>query len=458
MPNLWKAEFGEIPLGADVMKPLLASPRQRGSRDRRTVALGLGHPRRRGVTGEIAHRPPFSPHQRGAHGRRTRRSPSPIASPSPRPSAPSTPGRTSIVTSPYNGYTFLATGPLVQGLKYKGAPASRSTSSRSRSRRGRPISSTARRSWSRCATALSTGRAVQRDRVFLTAPAARVVGGVTLFKGRDFDGRQRRADAGDGDGRERSRDPRLRHAAEPVLADLRPHALRLGLRRDPRDLCGERDGRAPGRRRAMILSGVAAAQHAQGSIVFTSGANANVRATVKSVNVGRGFNLMYPLPFAPCVGDAFTVACWLRSYAGDVSGPVQQSGQFPRLPLRSAAGNGVLTMPRVRECRMTNGPRSTRRSPTSRFAAKRRARRRRRGGALLDRHALPSRGRRQGPQGRRRLRDDPGARLLRSRPRRNIRPAALHARLDAAPRRGTLSRLSARPRARGRRPAGGQAT
>ena len=58
---------------------------------------------------------------------------------------------------------------------------------------------------------------------------------------------------------------------------------------------------------SVILSSVAAASHAQGSLVFTSGANANVRATVKSVSAGSAFNLMYPLPFSPTPGDAFTV-------------------------------------------------------------------------------------------------------------------------------------------------------
>ena len=58
---------------------------------------------------------------------------------------------------------------------------------------------------------------------------------------------------------------------------------------------------------SMILSSVAAAQHVQGSLVFTSGANANLRATVKNVAVGSALNLMYPLPFASATGDAFTV-------------------------------------------------------------------------------------------------------------------------------------------------------
>jgi len=51
----------------------------------------------------------------------------------------------------------------------------------------------------------------------------------------------------------------------------------------------------------------ALALHAQGSIVFTSGANANLRATVKSAAAGVSLTLIYPLPTAPAAGDAFTV-------------------------------------------------------------------------------------------------------------------------------------------------------
>ncbi len=59
----------------------------------------------------------------------------------------------------YNGLTFAADGPLVQGLKYAARSGSRSTSSRSPSPRGRPTSSPARRSSKPCATAPSTARA-----------------------------------------------------------------------------------------------------------------------------------------------------------------------------------------------------------------------------------------------------------------------------------------------------------
>ncbi|MCX8254020.1 MAG: phage BR0599 family protein [Beijerinckiaceae bacterium] len=51
----------------------------------------------------------------------------------------------------------------------------------------------------------------------------------------------------------------------------------------------------------------AAAVHTQGTITFTSGANAGVSATVKSVAAGASLTLAYPLQAAPAPGDAFTV-------------------------------------------------------------------------------------------------------------------------------------------------------
>src|SRR5262249_21295063 len=51
----------------------------------------------------------------------------------------------------------------------------------------------------------------------------------------------------------------------------------------------------------------ALALHTQGSIVFSSGANANLRATVKSAVAGASLTLIYPLPTPPATGDAFTV-------------------------------------------------------------------------------------------------------------------------------------------------------
>ena len=51
----------------------------------------------------------------------------------------------------------------------------------------------------------------------------------------------------------------------------------------------------------------AVAAHAQGAILFTTGANANVRATVKGVAAGSALSLIYPLPSPPATGDSFTV-------------------------------------------------------------------------------------------------------------------------------------------------------
>jgi uncharacterized phage protein (TIGR02218 family) len=58
---------------------------------------------------------------------------------------------------------------------------------------------------------------------------------------------------------------------------------------------------------SLINFSGALASHAQGSIVFASGVNANLRATVKSVAAGASLSLMYPLPSPPATGDAFTV-------------------------------------------------------------------------------------------------------------------------------------------------------
>jgi uncharacterized phage protein (TIGR02218 family) len=46
----------------------------------------------------------------------------------------------------------------------------------------------------------------------------------------------------------------------------------------------------------------------QGAIVFTSGQNSGVQATVKWADNGTGLGLAYPLPYPPQAGDAFTVA------------------------------------------------------------------------------------------------------------------------------------------------------
>ena len=102
----------------------------------------------------------------------------------------------------------------------------------------------------------------------------------------------------------------------------------------------------PGSTSSTILSGVAAASHAQGSLVWTSGANANVRATVKSVAAGSAFHLIYPLPFSPSAGDAFTVYAGCDHTPRDLPWTFQQRRELSRLPLRAAAATGLLTAAR----------------------------------------------------------------------------------------------------------------
>ncbi|MGD1038998.1 MAG: DUF2163 domain-containing protein [Roseiarcus sp.] len=206
----------------------------------------------------------------------------------------------------YNGSTFLADGPLVQGLKYKASVglevdkqqiviAARPTDLIN----GSPFLNALR-------DGAFDGAIVQRDRVFMTALGTTPIGGVTLFHGR--------VSTVDSVGRT--------SATITVASDL------VVLDYDmPRNLfsptcvhtlydsgCGVVRGTyaangtvGAGSTANLINFSGALALHAQGSIVFSSGLDANVTATVKSVVAGVSLTLMYPLPSPPSAGDAFTV-------------------------------------------------------------------------------------------------------------------------------------------------------
>ena len=206
----------------------------------------------------------------------------------------------------YSGATFSATGPLVQGLKYK-ASVGLEVDKQQITIAARPTDLIA---GSPALNAIREGAfdgaTVQRDRVFLTALGGSVIGGVTLFHGR--------VSTVDSVGRTQAQ---ITVASDLIVLDYDM----------PRNLfsptcvhslydsgCGVIRGTyaasgtvGSGSTASLIETSVAAAQHAQGSIVFTSGANANVRATVKSVSAGASLSLMYPLPDPPSAGDAFTV-------------------------------------------------------------------------------------------------------------------------------------------------------
>jgi uncharacterized phage protein (TIGR02218 family) len=206
----------------------------------------------------------------------------------------------------YNGYVYLASGPLVQGLKYRGSVgldvdkqqvmiAARPTDVIN----GAPFLIALR-------DGAFDGAEVMRTRVFLTAPGGSIVGGVIMFKGK--------ISTVDAVGRTQAT---VTVASDLVILDCDMprnlfsatcvHTLYDSGCGVIRGTYAANGAAGSGSTASAILSSVAAAAHAQGSLVWTSGANANVRATVKSVAAGSALNLMYPLPFSPSAGDAFVV-------------------------------------------------------------------------------------------------------------------------------------------------------
>ena len=206
----------------------------------------------------------------------------------------------------YNGLTFRADGPLVQGLKYK-ASVGLEVDKQQITIAARPTDLVAGSPFlNALRDGAFDGATVQRDRVFMSALGQAPIGGVTLFHGR--------VSTVDQVGRT--------SATITVASDL------VVLDYDmPRNLysptclhtlydagCGVISAAyaasgavGAGSTASLINFSGALASHAQGSLVFTSGVNANLRATVKSVAVGASLALMYPLPSSPAIGDAFTV-------------------------------------------------------------------------------------------------------------------------------------------------------
>jgi uncharacterized phage protein (TIGR02218 family) len=231
----------------------------------------------------------------------------------------------------YNGTTFSATGPLVQGLKYKGSVglevdkqqiiiAARPTDLIS----GNPVLNAIREG-------AFDGATVQRDRVFLTAIGGATIGGVTMFHGR--------VSTIDNVGRTQAQ---ITVASDLVILDYDMprniysptcvHTLYdsgCGVIRGTYSLSG---AAGAGSTVNLINTSLAAAGHAQGSILFTSGANANVRATVKSVAAGASLSLMYPLPSPPAAGDSFTVAFGCDHTRGICQGRFNNLARFRGFP------------------------------------------------------------------------------------------------------------------------------
>lgn len=233
----------------------------------------------------------------------------------------------------YNGNTFVANGPLINGLKYKcsvGLEVDRQQIGIA----ARPTDLVNGAMFLQMlADGAFDGAIVQRDRVFLTAAApigqywpllsddfnpdessdfgpisvaSSVIGGVTLFHGR--------VSTVDEVGRTTAK---LTVASDLVVLDYQmPRNLYAAtcLHTLFNSGCGlsaasfaTNSTAGSGSTAMLVNSGAALAAHAQGKIVFTSGANAEISATVQSAVAGVSLTLRYPLPEAPASGDAFTV-------------------------------------------------------------------------------------------------------------------------------------------------------
>ena len=188
----------------------------------------------------------------------------------------------------FNGSVFLANGPLVSGLKYKGSVglevdkqqitiAARPTDVVN----GAPLLVALRDGAFDGAPSIATASSS-------TGPAGTVVGGVRLFQGR--------ISTVDSVGRTQAT---VTVATDLVILDydmprnlFSPTCLHVlydagcGIIRGTFSLDGAVG--AGSNSNTINFSG-ARAGDAQGSLVFTSGANANVRATVRSVNVGTSY-------------------------------------------------------------------------------------------------------------------------------------------------------------------------
>ncbi len=117
-----------------------------------------------------------------------------------------------------------------------------------------------------------------------------------------------------------------------------------GLRRRRAEPMRRTAPSAPARPRARSTSPARWLSHAQGSLVFTSGVNANVRATVKSVAPGAALTLIYPLPAAPAAGDAFTVYAGCDHTPRDLPARFSNLANFRGFPFVPPPQIGVLTM------------------------------------------------------------------------------------------------------------------
>lgn len=231
----------------------------------------------------------------------------------------------------YNGDLFSASGPMVDGLKYKCA-AGLEVDRQQIAVAARPTDLVnGALVLMQISDGAFDGATMQRDRVFMSAPGAPIVGGVTLFHGR--------VSTVDSVGRTQAQ---LTVASDLVVLDpdmprnvFGPTCLHVlfdagcGLAASSFSLASTAGA---GSTAATINFAGASANFVQGSLVFTTGANANVRATVRSVVAGTSATLQFPLPAAPSVGDAFTVYWGCDHTQATCSGKFANLARFRGFP------------------------------------------------------------------------------------------------------------------------------
>ncbi len=233
-----------------------------------------------------------------------------------------------------NGYTYLANSVLIAGLKYRGACGvnvdsqqvtlfARATDTIG----GIPFLQAMQQG-------LLDGAEIQREKVFFTAWTA-PIGSVILFKGRVSQDRLDRPHQRADHRLLRSRPARHRHAAQRLPGQLPARALRRN--------CGFAAEPFP-------RSGTVGAGSTQTPIDW-SAANAfparhhhlHLRRQYRNDLNDQGgghrlIPLVYPLPYAPRVGDTFTVTAGC-DHTTTTCKPLHQPHSISRLPLRAAAAD-----------------------------------------------------------------------------------------------------------------------
>jgi uncharacterized phage protein (TIGR02218 family) len=216
-----------------------------------------------------------------------------------------------------NGYTYLASAILIDGLRYKSSTglevdqqqitiSAKTTDTISG---GVPFLQALR-------NGAFDGAEIQRERVFLNswseADRASPLGGVILFKGR--------VGTIDSIGRTTAQ---ITVNSDLVLLDLRmprnvyspacQHVLYdsgCGANGGPvKSAYGISGSAGSGSTESLVNWTGAVSQLVQGTLTFSSGVLSGVSATIKSVVNGTSLTLAYPLESAPSPGDAFT-AYW----------------------------------------------------------------------------------------------------------------------------------------------------